>query len=42
MQYTETEQKLRDLLTKEQRGAAIDAAVQEVHEAVRAESIQGA
>ena len=33
---------LRDLLTKEQRGAAINAAVQEVHEAVCAESIQGA
>lgn len=33
---------LRDLLTKEQRGAAINAAVQEVHETVRTESIQGA
>ncbi len=33
---------LRDLLTKEQRGSAINAAVQEVHETVRAESIQGA
>jgi len=32
---------LRDLLTKEQRGAAINAAVQEVHETVRTESIQG-
>jgi len=29
-------------LTKEQRGSAINAAVQEVHETVRAESIQGA
>mgnify|MGYP000996541320 CR=1 FL=1 len=33
---------LRDLLTKEQRGSAINAAVQEVHETVRAESIHGA
>ena len=33
---------LRDLLTKEQRGAAINAAVQEVHETVRAEGIQEA
>lgn len=33
---------LRDLLTKEQRGAAINAAVQEVHETARAESIHEA